>query len=228
MSAEDLPKGLTKKGNTYYIDVKFKDLRWRFTEHSKESGLEKLRVVRNEVEELKTQAKDLHLETDIQRNKNGIASVPITNKTGKVVAYATVCDEDWHMCTLYSWYLSENGECRGLVDGQNTSLHRFIMKPEKGKIIQHIDKDKSNNKRDNLMITTCSTRNHMRAKNKNATSDYYGVYYATSDKVWRSQITKDGREYIIGSFPTEVEAAKAYNEKAEELYGEFAKLNIIS
>jgi group I intron endonuclease len=44
---------------------------------------------------------------------------------------------------------------------------------------------------------------------------------------WESRITCQGVSYQIGSFLTEIEAAIAYNQKAIELYGESARLNII-
>jgi len=38
---------------------------------------------------------------------------------------------------------------------------------------------------------------------------------------------KDNKQFYVGSFNDEVEAALAYNEKAKELHGEFAFLNKI-
>jgi len=40
---------------------------------------------------------------------------------------------------------------------------------------------------------------------------------------YRAIITKDGKRYDLGVFPTEQEAAKAYKQKAIELFGEFAR-----
>jgi hypothetical protein len=40
-------------------------------------------------------------------------------------------------------------------------------------------------------------------------------------------IKVDGKLKFIGSYKTEIEAAKAYNEKAKELYGDYAILNEI-
>ncbi len=44
---------------------------------------------------------------------------------------------------------------------------------------------------------------------------------------WRAEIAKDKKSYHIGYFATEEEAAAAYNEKALELHGDFAVLNIL-
>ena len=43
----------------------------------------------------------------------------------------------------------------------------------------------------------------------------------------KAQIQIEGRKENLGYFNDEKEAARAYNEKAKELFKEFAKLNII-
>jgi len=54
---------------------------------------------------------------------------------------------------------------------------------------------------------------------------YKGV--VKSGKRFVSRIMKDGIHYQLGTFETAEDAAKVYNEKAKELYGEFAYINII-
>lgn len=56
---------------------------------------------------------------------------------------------------------------------------------------------------------------------------YHGVYYVKKKRHYRSTIIVDGISHYLGSYKTDVEAAKAYNEGAQRLLGEKAKLNII-
>jgi len=42
---------------------------------------------------------------------------------------------------------------------------------------------------------------------------------------WRAQIWHNGRHHYLGLFASEDAAARAYNAKARELFGEFAYLN---
>lgn len=64
-------------------------------------------------------------------------------------------------------------------------------------------------------------------KRKNSSSKFIGVCWKARDKVWKSSIFYNRTQIIIGWFKDEVAAARAYNIKAVELYGDSAKLNII-
>lgn len=57
-------------------------------------------------------------------------------------------------------------------------------------------------------------------------SGYKGVSPYKGGKSWRAIIAKDGKDYYIGNyFKTKEDAARAYDVKAKELFGEFAVLN---
>lgn len=64
-------------------------------------------------------------------------------------------------------------------------------------------------------------------KRQNSTSQYIGVYYDKSRGLWATKINCNGKTKFIGRFKVELDAAKAYNIKAIEIYGDKAKLNII-
>ena len=58
-------------------------------------------------------------------------------------------------------------------------------------------------------------------------SKYKGVSWSTRDKRWVAAIKFNYKRIGLGYHKLETEAAKAYNEKAKELFGEFAWLNTI-
>lgn len=64
-------------------------------------------------------------------------------------------------------------------------------------------------------------------KRKNSTSKYIGVCWKERDKRWLSRIRHNFKDVVIGWYKSEIEAAKAYNKKATEIYGNEAKLNRI-
>lgn len=59
------------------------------------------------------------------------------------------------------------------------------------------------------------------------TSTYRGVHWKERDKKYYATISKQKKKTYIGAFNCPIEAARAYNEEAIKLYGEFAKLNHI-
>ncbi len=62
-------------------------------------------------------------------------------------------------------------------------------------------------------------------KRKGTYSKFLGVGFDERRKKWTARIKKDGKTIWLGSFIMEIDAARAYDEAAAELYGEYAKLN---
>lgn len=60
-----------------------------------------------------------------------------------------------------------------------------------------------------------------------SSSKYKGVFWDKKAKKWRVVISKDGVKHRLGWFNDEDEAARVYDRAAQELFGEFAYLNII-
>ena len=56
-------------------------------------------------------------------------------------------------------------------------------------------------------------------------SRFKGVIWSKRSKKWQVQLTKDGKPHFLGYFNDEIRAARAYDTKAEELFGEFACTN---
>ena len=98
------------------------------------------------------------------------------------------------------------------------------MSPPNDMVVDHKNGDILDNRRNNLRI--CShidnVRNRKVSKNLGK-SIYKGVQWITRDRIWLAICAK----VYIGKFKSEEEAAIAYNKKAIEMFGEFARLNII-
>jgi hypothetical protein len=59
------------------------------------------------------------------------------------------------------------------------------------------------------------------------TSKYVGVYLDKRRNKWCASVKFKGEKHWCGSYVDEVDAARAYNKKALELYGEGVKLNVV-
>lgn len=82
----------------------------------------------------------------------------------------------------------------------------------------------------NLRIATPSQqqmncRKHQTYHGKKCSSRFKGVYWIKQRKKWAAKICIDGKDYHLGYFNDEIDAAIAYDEKAIELFGEFACTN---
>jgi len=92
--------------------------------------------------------------------------------------------------------------------------------------IDHIDGDKKNNNPNNLRPANRSTNMmNIRKKGLNTSSKYKGVSYCKEKGRWKCRIRLNYRLIGLGYFGNEVDAAIAYDEKATELFGEYASLN---
>ena len=151
-------------------------------------------------------------------------------KVGKKGHYALV-DPGWHWLDCVKWNLNTAGNVKYAItfikhDGKTKRvyMHRIIMGAKRGQKVDHINGDGLYNLRENLRFCTDSQNFQNGRKRKGCTSQYKGIYWDKDAMKWRAQICSDRNRYI-GSFDDEVEAAKAYDAKAAEFFGEFAKLN---
>jgi hypothetical protein len=125
----------------------------------------------------------------------------------------------WRPAKLSS---SSGGYLRvGLPNNKQVTVHRVIWfltygnLPDKTWEIDHINCDRKDNRIENLRLVTKTDNQSNRLANKKALSSYKGVYLQ-GGKYWIASISVNKRRYHIGTFKTELEAAKAYNSFAEQ------------
>lgn len=114
-----------------------------------------------------------------------------------------------------SWNASQRGKsktCTYAVSTDGIYMHRLIMNPKDDELIDHINGDGLDNRRENLRICT-SSQNHM---NQRAFGRAKGVQLIRGK--WRASISQ--------SFNTKEEAILAYNDMALKVFGEFACPNV--
>jgi HNH endonuclease/AP2 domain len=160
---------------------------------------------------------------------------------------ALVEDEDFEVISQYKWYAWVKRYHDGkinveyafrsikLPNGKRStiSMHRTIMGLKHADLeidhyleIDHINTDGLDNRRSNLRIVTkrenyANSRKQPFLHGKPTSSQYKGVSWNKKRLCWTAQ----AQNIHIGSFASEEEAARAYDETAIQLYGEFARLN---
>ena len=148
-----------------------------------------------------------------------------------------VDEEDFDWLSEYRWYpyrrsgnpdpayaqrslKNEEGRYQGEL------MHRVIMGLPTGLHVDHINGDGLDNRRSNLRVATPHQNAvNSKARTGNFTSRYRGVCLCAGKTRWEATIYINHQRIRLGWFVSEVEAARAYDAKAREIFGEFARLN---
>jgi len=147
---------------------------------------------------------------------------------------AIVDDENFEWLSHWKWTFSErknNGYAirrkhRRYAKAIYIYMHRLIMNAEQGEEVDHINRDGLDNRKENLRF--CSHgQNGMNQglQTRIKSSKFKGVTHPKGRKSWCAQLNYKGKHIYLGSYKLETEAALAYNKKAKEVFGKFAKLN---
>ena len=147
--------------------------------------------------------------------------IPLTQER-----FAIVDAEDYEWLAGFKWHVTGAKKYPYAGWGKKGILmHRLIIGCPLNKCVDHINKNTLDNRKANLRICT-KGQNNMNAKPQVGTSMYKGVFFDKSIGYWRAQIRSHGKHYYAkGVFKNELDAARAYDELAEEYHGEFAYLN---
>lgn len=146
-------------------------------------------------------------------------------------ACAVLDDEDGKRLSVYHYYLNGRGYAERKIPGtqhKTAYLHHDVMgAPPKGMVVDHINRNRLDNRRCNLRFASRTQNRVNSCPQKGGTSKYKGVSYHRQSKKWRSCITVNRKMISLGLYKSETEAAEAYNKAAMEYYGDFAVLNQI-
>lgn len=146
-------------------------------------------------------------------------------RTGEV---AYVDDEDLervlHSCKSWRLFRTPSGNtyAQGRTGKDQIFLHWLITGH---KYVDHIDNNGLNNRKVNLRPANKSQNAMNRTKISGTSSQYKGVSWYRAYSRWRVMIMVDRKAKHIGYYDDEIEAAKAYDSVAQELFGDYARLN---
>lgn len=128
--------------------------------------------------------------------------------------------EDLKRIKEHNWHKQIAGNRQGYIIGHGTSLHRFIMNCPKGYMVDHINHDKTDNRKSNLRIVTPAQNNYNHSLQRNNTTGVTGVYQINGK--WTAKIQVNYKQINIGTFLTKEEAVEARKAAEEKYFGVYA------
>jgi hypothetical protein len=154
-----------------------------------------------------------------------------------IINSTIVDDEDFEVFNKYRWFIDNGYACRKERFYINNSyeikaiyLHRELLSlprttDRKSNLVDHINHNKLDNRKCNLRIVTQQENTMNRISHRRTISKFKGVSWHKCTGKWQSRLMFYNKILNLGLFNSELEAAIAYNEKAKELFGKYAKLN---
>ena len=135
--------------------------------------------------------------------------------------------DDYDLIKNLCWSIGKNGYIfsTNLSTRERVYLHRFIMKPDDDLFVDHINHDKTDNRKINLRICDrCGNAKNSKMREDN-TSGEKGVYYWKERDKWVAEINSDKIKYHIGVFDDFDSAKIARNNAEEKLFKEWSYKN---
>jgi hypothetical protein len=154
--------------------------------------------------------------------------------------FAIVDADDYDRLNIYKWCLSKTRRnnyamtrlrAKGKrIKGKRPKrksllMHRLITNAPRHLVVDHINHNGLDNRKSNLRLCTRAENNRNSRSFRKKTSKYKGVSWDKRRNRFVASIRCNGKYYYLGRFNSQITAAKAYDKKAKELFGDFAYLN---
>ncbi len=150
-----------------------------------------------------------------------IKYIPLTKGKFAIVDaadYPALSQHKWHALEVADGFYAARHE-----NGKTVLMHREIMQPPEGMVVDHIDHNRANNRRSNLRVCT-QRQNVCNNRPCGGRSGFKGVF--PQGEKWESKLKYRGKSYRAGAFADRVEAARARDLLAVDVLGEYAWLNL--
>lgn len=132
------------------------------------------------------------------------------------------------------------GDIAGCIDSQGYRVIRIFNKNRKAhrlawlyiygeypSVIDHIDRNRSNNSISNLRIATRRENTVNRSSLSKCASGYTGVHWQANAGKWAASVTIKGKRIYLGIFSDPFDAAEARNRYCKENLGEFYNPDLV-
>lgn len=137
--------------------------------------------------------------------------------------FAIVDDDDYDYLSKRKWHISGHYAATYIGNNKSFPMQDMILPHNTSLCVDHINGNKLDNRKSNLRVCTKRQNSYNRKLGKNNKTGLKGV--SPYRNKFRAVIYWNYKHIHLGMFDSPAAAAAAYDRKALELYGEFAKLN---
>lgn len=132
---------------------------------------------------------------------------------------------DYEEVIKHTWYLSKRGYIATSVKRRATPMHKVLLGDTTGFDVDHISRDKLDNRRNNLRLCTHQENSFNQKKRNTNTTGFMGVSFMKHVGRYEAYVHFNGKKYHMGLHNNAFDAAVARDEGAIHFFGEFAHLN---
>lgn len=156
--------------------------------------------------------------------------IPLSNS----LDFLLIDEEDFDKVKKHKWKKSSRGYAtvllwrkeNGRKIGKSTPIHQLIFKPEEGKLVDHINRNKLDNRKENLRSVTAQQNMWNKASTRAFhSSKYKGVSFCDQTKKWKATLSINGKRKTLGRFNEEEDAAMVFDYHAQQIHGEYGYYN---
>ena len=121
------------------------------------------------------------------------------------------------------WFLSGGYPATHLRGtGKIQRLHRFLTDCPFDKVVDHVNHNRLDNRRENLRVCTSLENNKNLGVRRGTETGHTGIALTANKKRWTARICNNGTHHYLGTYDTLEEAIKARKEAEKKYYGDFA------
>lgn len=153
---------------------------------------------------------------------NDYVEIILRNKKGQETGRTLIDLEDLEIVSSHTWSINTHGYARASKDNKYLGLHKLITKTGSNEIVDHINRNRLDNRKYNLRIVTRNENATNKGKQSNNKSGVIGVSLYKRDMKWVAEIKFNGVKNVIGRYIEKENAIKARLLKEHELLGEYA------
>lgn len=161
--------------------------------------------------------------------RDGVGIVPLTKGY-----FATIDASDIHLVDCFDWHaktaIKLNGDVRSAYAARSdytggkqktVQMHRIIMRAGLGQLVDHINGNGLDNRRENLRLATSSQNSQNRHVGLRNTSGAKGVVFHKQSRKWQAQIHTGKKSLYLGIFDNIEDASSAYVTASAMFHGQF-------